>query len=191
MTQQDDAKALLSHLEPFIEQEQILLRVAELAQQIEAEMEGQDPMILVVLKGGFIFAADLIRAMQHSVPVAFTLARSSHEGPLMMDQGDLEMIKGKDLWIVDGLLDGGESAQHLMEALAPHEPASIGFVILLHKTVDGRQPIPVRCIGFEVPDTRLVGYGLDESQQYRGLKGIYSWWTKGRATNPDEPEALI
>ncbi|MEG3638429.1 phosphoribosyltransferase [Magnetococcus sp. PR-3] len=190
MTQRAEAKANLDHLEPFIDKEHIAQRVAELGVQIREDMVGKDPVLLVVLKGGFVFGADLMRALDHTVPVAFTTSRPCEHIP-MFTQEDKVLLEGKDIWVVDTLLDQGHSAMRLMKGLEPLKPSSIQFVVMLHKTVERAEKIPVRYVGFEVPDTRLVGYGLDEKQQFRGMRNLYAWWQYETSLNADEPEALL
>ncbi|ABK43186.1 hypoxanthine phosphoribosyltransferase [Magnetococcus marinus MC-1] len=190
MTQNAEAKANLDHLEPFIDRAHIALRVAELGVQIRGDMVGKDPVFLVVLKGGFVFAADLMRALDHTVPVAFTNARPCAHLPIFSRE-DEDLLRGKDIWVVDALLDQGHSAMRLMQGLQPLQPTSIQFAVLLHKTVERAEKIPVRYVGFEVPDTRLVGYGLDENQQFRGMRNLYAWWPYAQAIRADEPEEFL
>jgi hypoxanthine phosphoribosyltransferase len=172
----------LDRLNLLIDDSHLRQAVLEMAQRIDADFpeskEGQDlePVMVVVLKGGFIFAADLLTFIKRPIPVIFVTPRLA-EWSTMMSPQDQEMIKGRDLIVVDLLLDSGASQKRLCETLQSHEPASIHLAILLHKTVEKSEELVVDYLGFEVPDVRLVGYGLDEDQRYRGLAGIYTWWT--------------
>ncbi|MBF0383910.1 MAG: hypothetical protein HQL69_23080, partial [Magnetococcales bacterium] len=138
-----------------------------------------DPIMVVVLKGGFIFAADLLTYMNRPIPVIFVTPRLENWQVLMSPE-DQELITGRDLIVVDILLDSGSSQKRLCESLQAYNPASIRLAILLHKTVAEAEDLTIDYLGFEVPDVRLVGYGLDENQRYRGMAGVYTWWTPGK-----------
>lgn len=150
------------------------LRVKELAAQIEADMVELNPVLVVVLKGGFLFGADLIKAFQRPFPVVFAAPRSQRED-LLITPEDEALLHGRDVIMVDNLMDAGGSLLRLRDRLQRFHPASIRVAVLLHKTVSNAEPLRVNYLGFEVPDVRVVGYGLDEDQRYRGLESIYTW----------------
>ncbi|MBF0622451.1 MAG: hypothetical protein HQL54_11050 [Magnetococcales bacterium] len=164
----------LEKLTVFIDTAHLLRRVNELAEQIELDFHNRKPVVLIMLKGGALFAADLMKALDKSWPMAYVSVRGS-EQPWMSNE-DKRLIRDRDLLIVDTLLDSGHSMKKLMEWLKPLQPASKQIAILLHKTVSDAEPLPIQYLGFEVPDVRLVGYGLDEDQLYRGRPAIYTWW---------------
>jgi hypoxanthine phosphoribosyltransferase len=172
----------LDRLSLLIDAEHLRDGIREMAERIDADFaESKDspdsePIMVVVLKGGFIFAADLLTLMNRPIPVIFVAPRLS-DWEVLMSLEDREMIKGRDLIVVDMLLDSGLSQKRLCESLQAYKPASIRLAVLLHKTVAETENVVIDYLGFEVPDVRLVGYGLDENQRYRGLAGIYTWWS--------------
>ncbi len=171
----------LNNLTVLIDAEHLQLRVAEIAQSIEedlaeTEISDGEPVLVVVLKGGLLFGTDLLRALKRPIPIAFVSGCRTEAG-IHMSPGDRELIRNRHLVIADTLMDTGRSLQRLREWLADFSPKSIRLAVLLHKTVSDPEPIKVDYLGFEVPDMRLVGYGLDEDQRYRGLAAIHSWWT--------------
>lgn len=158
----------------LIDSHHLFMRVRELAAQIEGDVEELNPVLVVVLKGGFLFGADLVKAFQRPIPVVFAAPRSRRED-LLITPEDEELLQGKDVILVDNLLDAGRSLLRLRDRLLRFKPASIRVAVLLHKTVSNAEPVRVDYLGFEVPDVRLVGYGLDEDQRYRGLEAVYTW----------------
>lgn len=156
--------------------------VADMARRIEQEViaghpQEEEPVLVVVMKGGFLFGGDLLRALSKPIPVVFVHARST-EPQIMMTTEDREFIRNRRLIIVDILLDSGGSLKRLYRWLmAECRPRSIQVAVLLHKTVTDPDPMSLDFLGYEVPDVRLVGYGMDENQRYRGLPAIYTWWT--------------
>ncbi|MBF0193336.1 MAG: hypothetical protein HQL71_02215 [Magnetococcales bacterium] len=170
----------LDRLNNLIDAEHLRKAVVEMAQRIDEDYAAQDspdsePIMVVVLKGGFIFAADLLTCMNRPIPVIFVAPRLP-DWKALLSEADKELIKGRDLIVVDLLLDSGLSQNRLCKALKAYNPSSIKLAILLHKTVAETEDLAIDYLGFEVPDVRLVGYGLDEGQRFRGLSGIYTWW---------------
>ncbi|MBF0445181.1 MAG: hypothetical protein HQL68_06295 [Magnetococcales bacterium] len=172
----------LDRLSNLIDDKHLSKAVKEMAQRIDEDYAAQDspdsePIMVVVLKGGFIFAADLLTSMNRPIPVIFVAPRIP-DWEALLSKADRELIAGRDLIVVDLLLDSGLSQKRLCQALETYGPASIKLAILLHKTVAETEDLTIDYLGFEVPDVRLVGYGLDESQRFRGLSGVYTWWEK-------------
>ncbi|MBF0294516.1 MAG: hypothetical protein HQL96_04945 [Magnetococcales bacterium] len=154
--------------------------VADMAARIDREviqpMPEDEPVLVVVMKGGFLFGADLLRALARPLPVVFAHARATAPQILMTNE-DREFLRGRRLILVDILLDSGGSLKRLKRWLTSEcRPASVQVAVLLHKTVADPDPMPLDFLGYEVPDVRLVGYGMDENQRYRGLPEIYTWW---------------
>jgi hypoxanthine phosphoribosyltransferase len=171
----------LDRLNLLIDENHIHKSVKEMARRIDEDFVAKDspnsePIMVVVLKGGFIFAADLLTCMNRPIPVIFVTPRLP-DWEALMSREDRELIKGRDLIVVDLLLDSGISQKRLCQSLAVYNPASIRLAIMLHKTVEQTEDLTIDYLGFEVPDVRLVGYGLDENQRFRGLAGVYTWWT--------------
>ena len=179
--------APFEHLTLLIDADYLRQGVAAMAGQINEDLAAlppeEEPTMVVVLKGGVVFGADLLRALNRPMPVVFLAARSIDPG-VLVSEGDRALLSGRDLIIVDTLMDSGGSLRRLCQWLEPFQPKSIRLAVLLHKTVSDAEPLVVNYLGFEVPDVRLVGYGLDEDQKYRGLPAVYTWWQQ-----PSEPFA--
>lgn len=163
-------------------------RIKEMAVQIRGEMAAefaapQEPIMVVMLKGGFLFAADLLRAIRSPMPVVFIAGRESSPD-LLVSVEDQQLLVNRHLLVVDLLLDEGSGMRRLLSWLQGLSPASIRLAILLHRSVGQIDPEPVDFLGFEVPNVRLVGYGLDESQRFRGMSGIHSWTSSSAPHSP-------
>jgi hypoxanthine phosphoribosyltransferase len=162
-------------LKPLLTREQIQERVRQMAQQIERDYPPGEPIHLVaVLKGAFMFLADLIRAMRRPVTVDFiavssygSRSRSSGEVRLVKDVDD--SLEGRHIILVEDIVDTGLTLAYLQEILLARSPRSLRTACLLSKPA-GRQIEPrVDYVGFEIPDQFVVGYGLDHAEQYRQL----------------------
>ncbi len=162
----------------LLSEEQIRVRVQELAAQISRDYEGRDLLLVTVLKGGFYFLADLTRALEIPVAIDF-MAITSYRGG-KASTGAVRLIKdldeemtGRHVLLVEDIIDTGLTASYLIRSLQAREPADLAVCTLLDKTarriVDS---LPIRYRGFEVPDVFLVGYGLDYRQLYRNLPYI-------------------
>ncbi|GAB0055935.1 Hypoxanthine phosphoribosyltransferase [Candidatus Magnetaquicoccaceae bacterium FCR-1] len=171
----------LDHMTVMLDAEQIQQAVADMAERINREViasaaTDREPVMVVVLKGAFLFASDLLRHLSRPIPVVFAHTRSQEER-IVMTVEDQEFLRGRDLILVDILLDSGDSLKRLHRWLTDAcQPASIRIAVLLHKTVLDPEPLPLDFLGYEVPDLRLVGYGMDEHQRFRGLPCVYTWW---------------
>ena len=158
--------------------EHIQRRVTELAQSIEADHSDVQPLhVLAVLKGSFVFAADLIRAMQTSLTLDFIVAASYTSGTT--SSGEIQLLKdldsaieGRPVLIVDDIVDTGRTLQYLQELMRARAPLSLRTACLLSKPSRRQVDVPVDYIGFEIDDHFVVGYGLDYAEQYRHLPHI-------------------
>ncbi|MEO5347068.1 MAG: hypothetical protein H7834_11915 [Magnetococcus sp. YQC-9] len=172
----------LDHMTVMLDPDQIREAVADMAARIDRELIApaaveNEPVMVVVLKGAFLFASDLLRHLSKPIPVVFVHSRSQEER-IVMTVEDMEFLRDRDLILVDILMDSGDSLKRLYHWLSEHcRPASIRVAVLLHKTVLDPEPLPLDFLGYEVPDLRLVGYGMDENQRFRGLPAVYTWWT--------------
>ena len=176
------------HLTLLIDADHLRQGVEAIAKQINADLASlsveDEPTLIVVLKGGAVFGIDLLRALNRPMPVVFLAARSIDPDFLvsrpdfLVSRTDRELLRERHLIVVDALMDSGGSLRRLCQWLQPFQPLSIRLAVLLHKTVSNAEPLVVNYLGYEVPDVRLVGYGLDEEQRFRGLPAIYSWWQK-------------
>jgi hypoxanthine phosphoribosyltransferase len=161
----------------LIDADTIRNRVRELGSHITADYRGRTPHLIGVLKGATIFHADLVRAIDLGVSVDFIAVASYGSG--IKTSGEVRILKdldesveGKDVLLVEDILDTGLTLHYLLENLQSRNPRSLRIVALLSKP--SRRQIDVRAeyVGFEVPDKFVVGYGLDYDQRYRNLPYI-------------------
>jgi hypoxanthine phosphoribosyltransferase len=161
----------------LLDPETIQNRVAELARQITADYQGRTPHLIGVLKGATIFHADLIRAIGVGVSVDFIAVASYGSG--IKTSGEVRILKdldesveGKDVLLVEDILDTGLTLHYLLENLQSRNPRSLRVVTLLSKPSRRQIDVHADYVGFEVPDKFVVGYGLDFDQRYRNLPYI-------------------
>ena len=168
--ERDIAKVLLS-------EEQLQNRVRELGEQISADYADKAPVLASVLRGSYIFMADLSRAISRPVTIDFMSVSSYGKGTTSSGQVEIikdlsDSIEGKDLLIVEDILDSGNTLSYLLKLLQARHPASIKLCTLLDKPSRRVKPIQADYVGFEVPDEFVVGYGLDYDEKYRNLPYI-------------------
>lgn len=163
--------------EILVSEEDLRRRVAELGADISADYEGRVPLMIGVLKGAIPFIADLMREL--TVPCELDLMAVSSYGSSTDSSGvvrilkDLDIsIEGRDVLIVEDIIDSGLTLNYLMRSLKAREPASLEVCALLSKPASKRVEIPARYVGFEIPDLFVIGYGLDHEQRYRNLPYI-------------------
>ncbi len=165
-------------LRVLISAEQIQQRVRELAEQIENDFPDGPIYIISVLKGAFVFVADLARALKrHSVRIEF-MAISSY-GNQKTSTGQVKVtrdldvnIEGHDVLIVEDIIDSGVTLSYLKRLLEQRKPRSLAIATLLDKPDRRIAPVDVKYIGFQIPDEFVVGYGLDYAEDYRNLGDI-------------------
>lgn len=163
---------------PLIDAARIDARVAELARQIDADYAGADEVLLIgVLRGAFIFLADLARRLQTPNRVDF-IALSSY-GAGTVSSGEVRLIMdlksavaGRHLLIVEDIVDSGHTLDYLLRLLAAREPASLRSCALLRKLARREVEVEPDYLGFDIPDLWVVGYGLDHADHYRTLPYI-------------------
>jgi hypoxanthine phosphoribosyltransferase len=163
--------------EPFIKHEQILARVQELGAELSARYTGGCPLFVSILNGSFVFTADLMRAYSGQAEVSF-VRLSSYEGTTTKGEvhqvmGLDKQITGRDVILVEDIVDTGSTLLYFLEELAKHNPASVVVVTLLIKPDALRFDIPVDYTGFSISDRFVVGYGLDYDGLGRNLPDIY------------------
>jgi hypoxanthine phosphoribosyltransferase len=162
----------------LLTEEQIRLRVRDLAAQINADYGARDLLLVTVLKGGLYFLADLSRSLTIPAAIDFMAISSYRAGPKR--SGAVRLIKdldedltGRHVLLVEDIIDTGLTMSYLLRTLRARDPADLAICTLLDKTtrriVDD---LPIRYRGFEAPDAFLVGYGLDFREQYRNLPYI-------------------
>ena len=173
------------HVDPalgaiVVSEEQIRTRVAELGAQITADYVGRTPLLVGVLKGAFMFMADLSRAID--APVEFDFMAVSSYGSATKTSGVVRIVKDLDIdltnrhvLIVEDIIDSGLTLQYLRRNLAARNPASIEVcAFLLREGLQPRDP-ELRYVGFRIPPAFVVGYGLDVAEQYRNLPFVCSY----------------
>ncbi len=159
---------------PMLTQEQIAARVAELGAQIAADYAGQKLTVVCILKGSFVFCADLVRAIDLDLRVDFLAVRSYGEGTessgVVQIVNDLSKpIENDHVLVVEDIVDTGLTIAHLIELLQTRHPASIKVCSLLNKPARARVQVPIDYLGFTIEDKFVVGYGLDDREFKRNL----------------------
>ena len=160
----------------LIPQNRLQERVSELGQEISESYRDKDLALVAILRGSFIFAADLLRAMTIMASIDF-MAISSYAGQhgsgVVRITKDLDQsIAGRHVLLVEDIIDTGLTANYLVEALKRRNPASIALCALLDKSARRIIDLPIAYRGFEIPDVFVVGYGMDYQQRYRNLPHI-------------------
>lgn len=152
-------------------------RVSEIAAQIDRDYAGREPLLVSVLRGSFIFMADLTRRITLPCTVDFMAVASYGAGT--RSSGQVKIIKdltesaeGKDILVVEDILDSGNTLSYLLQLLKARNPASIRLCTLLDKPSRRTKPVTPDYSGFSIPDEFVVGYGLDYAEKYRNLPYI-------------------
>lgn len=163
--------------EILIPEAELQAKIHELGAAISRDYAGKDLVLISVLRGGFIFLADLCRAV--TLPVTVDVMAVSSYGPDARPLGVVKILKdldesvtGRDLLIVEDVIDTGLTLSYLLRNLEPRVPASLKICVLLDKPARRIVDLPIAYRGFEIPDKFVVGYGLDYRQRYRNLPYI-------------------
>lgn len=163
----------------MISEKQINERVRELAEEIERDFNDEPVYLIVVLKGSFVFAADLLRAMKGDVKVDF-ISVSSYSDQTE-STGKVKLLKDLDanitnqnVVVVEDIIDSGLTLDFLIDHLHMHKPKQVKICTLLDKPERRKIDRPVDYVGFVIPDEFIVGYGIDYAQMYRNLPYIAS-----------------
>jgi hypoxanthine phosphoribosyltransferase len=161
----------------LIEPEKLAGRVAELAAQIDEWYPAEPPVLIGVLNGAVVFMTELMQAM--SIPVSVDFMAVSSYGTSTKSSGVVQILKdlsesieGKDVLVVEDIVDSGLTLQYLLDVLARRNPKSLRVVALLRKVKPSALAVPVDLVGFEIPDEFVIGYGLDYAGHYRNLPYI-------------------
>jgi hypoxanthine phosphoribosyltransferase len=162
------------HPTVLIDAAAIATRVRELGAQIERDYAGKPLCVVVVLKGSFMFAADLIRAIDLPLQVEFLGVRSygdsTETSGIVQITSDLtQSIEGKHVLLVEDIVDTGLTLRFLLDNLATRGPSTIRLAALLQKPARTRVPVTIDYLGFTIDDVFAVGYGLDCAQRYRNV----------------------
>ncbi len=160
--------------EVLIEQGPLQQRIVELGAEISADYAGRDLLLVGVLKGAVFFMADLMREL--TVPCEIDFMAISSYGAATDSSGVVRILKdldinvaGRDVLVVEDIIDSGLTLSYLMRNLSARKPASLEVITLLTKPERREIDVPVRYVGFEIPNRFVIGYGLDFAERYRNL----------------------
>jgi hypoxanthine phosphoribosyltransferase len=164
-------------LRQLISEEELREKVAEIGRKISRDYSGKKPILVGILKGSFIFLADLVRQIDIANEIDFMMVASYDEDPyesgnvkLMMDLS--RNISGEDVIIVEDIVDSGKTLNYIYHNLLMRKPKSLEIVSLLDKRDSREIDLVIKYIGFKIPNRFVVGYGLDEAGMLRGLRYI-------------------
>ena len=163
--------------EILFSEEQLKARVKEIAQQIEADYQGKEILLICILRGSFVFIADLCREINLPCTVDFMAVSSygkgaSSSGRVQIVKDLAEDITDRHVIVVEDILDSGNTLSYLLNILEQRNPASVRLVALLDKPDRRVKPVELHYSGFTIPDAFVVGYGLDYAEMYRNLPYI-------------------
>lgn len=174
--------------------EDIRRRIEELGRTITGDYEGRAPVLISVLKGGSVFLADLIRSI--GLPVSIDYMSLSRYGGAAESMGRVRIVKdldddvgGRDVIVVEDIVDTGLTLGYLISVLESREPASVRVCALLDKTARRIAPLEIRYRGFECPDVFVVGYGLDHRERYRNIPDLLAVHDFSRLE--EDPDLLL
>ena len=167
----------LTHVSPLLSEAQIRARVLELGAEISRDYENRRLVLVSVLKGSFIFTADLSRSITIPLRIEFLGVRSYGEGTttsgvVQITQDLAHPIEGDNVLIVEDIVDSGLTLVHLLDLLRTRHPASVKVCSLLRKPTRTRVVVPIDYKGFTIDNQFVVGYGLDWAERYRNLSFI-------------------
>jgi hypoxanthine phosphoribosyltransferase len=168
-----------SQLKILISRDQIAKAVTRLACEINRDYQGKEPLLIGILKGSCVFVADLIRQLDLPLELDFIklssygVARES-SGKVRVVQGLQTRIKGRDVLVVDDIVDTGITTSFLLDYLNKKKPASLKLCTLTDKPSRRRVPVSIDYLGFTVPNKFIVGYGIDCDEKFRNLPHIYA-----------------
>ncbi len=163
--------------EVLIDEETLQSKIKEIGTQITKDYEGKDLLIVCVLKGAVMFVSDLIKQVKLPLEIDFmavsSYGSSTKSSGVVRILKDLDKdIKGKDLLIVEDIIDSGLTLAYLIDYLKSREPNSVEICTLLDKKDGRKTDIEVKYLGFSIPDEFVIGYGLDYAEKYRNIPYI-------------------
>jgi hypoxanthine phosphoribosyltransferase len=164
---------------PYLSEDVIQKRIKELAEQISQDYNGKIPIFIGVLNGSFIFMSDLIKEINVNCEIDFF--KLSSYGDSKISSGNVRLLKelncdvnGRDIIIVEDIVDSGLSIKYIEEIFEKHTPSSMKVCSLLVKPQSLIYNVRIDYIGFKIPSKFVIGYGLDYAQKYRNLKSIFA-----------------
>lgn len=165
---------------PIVAQDDLQARIAELGREITADYAGTSPLLVGVLKGAFMFMSDLARAID--LPVEFDFMAVSSYGSATKTSGVVRIVKdldlditGREVILVEDIVDSGLTLHYLLKNLRSRGPASLEVCALVLKDGAQKAEPALRYVGFRIPDEFVVGYGLDVGERYRNLPAIHTF----------------
>jgi hypoxanthine phosphoribosyltransferase len=165
------------HFEVFIEKNVIEQRIVALATQINQDYEGKRPLFLAILNGSFMFAAELMKSVSVACEITFLRVSSyqatASSGKVHQILGLLENIEGRDVIVVEDIVDTGLTMVEIKQQLFAQKPASLSVVTLFQKPEALKQPIDIEYVGFDIENKFVLGYGLDYDGLGRNLSDLY------------------
>ncbi|MFB3921199.1 MAG: hypoxanthine phosphoribosyltransferase [Terriglobia bacterium] len=172
-----DSTGADAKLEILLNAESIARRVRDLAAQISADYRGRPLCLVGILKGAWVFLADLVRQLTIEVTVDFISiesygSNSTTSGAVKITKDLDRSVEGLDVLVVEDILDTGHTFEYLRGVLEAHKPRSLKVVTLLDKPSRRARPVHADYVGFTIPDVFVVGYGLDYAQRYRNLPDV-------------------
>ncbi len=163
---------------PFIEEEKLQKRIKELGDEISRDYKGKTPVFIGVLNGAFLFLSDLVKNVDVDCEIDFF--KLSSYGDAKISSGKVTLVKelncevdGRDIIIVEDIVDSGLSIKFIEEHIAQYHPSSMKVVSLLVKPKSLKYKVKIDYIGFDIPSKFVIGYGLDYAQKYRNLRSIF------------------
>lgn len=163
--------------DPYLAQEEIQTRVSFIAEQLNKEYAGKRPLFIAILNGSFIFASDLFKKLHIEAEICFiklaSYKGSKSTGHVVTAIGLDAEIFGRDIIIIEDIVDTGKTLTEFLPQLHYQQPASLKIVALLHKAEATKFPVSIDYLGFTIPDKFVVGYGLDYDGLGRNIPEIY------------------
>jgi hypoxanthine phosphoribosyltransferase len=165
-------------LKILISRDEIAKAVARLAREISRDYQDKEPLLISVLKGSLVFTADLIRQLDFPLELDFIRLSSygaarEGSGKVRVVQGVKTSIRGRDVLVIEDIVDTGVTISFLLGYLRKKKPASVRLCALTDKPSRRKVPVPIDYVGFTVPNKFIVGYGLDCDERFRNLPDIY------------------
>ncbi len=162
---------------PYLSESEIIAKTAELAEKINRDMAGKNPLFICVLNGAFMFAADLMKRVTIDCEISF-IRLKSYEGTTSTGNhkqimGLTEPIAGRTVVVIEDIVDTGRTLSHLLEDLQGMQPESVSTAVLLFKPDAVECEVKLDYVAFEIPNDFIVGYGLDYDGNGRNLNDIY------------------